>query len=286
MPLTVRPSGPLDRGEGMPAPFLRRRQDLRMRHSRRRRLTLRALPLVGIAAAAGVLIGAAFGVRWYLLHADRFRLHHVAFTPGDRVAAADLRRVTDRALNRNIFTLDLDRIERDLQGVKWVASAKVKRVLPDRLFCSIEESVPMGLGLLHGRVQLLDGDGAPIDLYSASADAKRWSFPIFTGLDENHSDAERAQAARGYDFLKWLGTTHPGLAEEISEIDLSQPDRLALRLNRGGPVVRINPQDYGTNLDRWIGMRDWLAGRLGDGAYVDLRFRDRITFQPLVAKRN
>jgi hypothetical protein len=33
-------------------------------------------------------------------------------------------------------------------------------------------------------------------------------------------------------------------------------------------------------------MRDWLQAHLGGGAYVDLRFHDRIAWQPITAKRN
>jgi len=73
------------------------------------------------------------------------------------------------------------------------------------------------------------------------------------------------------------------LAKNISEIDLSRDDRLELRLNQGGPSVRLNPSDFGANLDRYLTLRDYLATDFGDGAYVDLRFRDRIAFRPRVA---
>jgi hypothetical protein len=47
--------------------------------------------------------------------------------------------------------------------------------------------------------------------------------------------------------------------------------------------VRLNPNDFGANLDRYLTLRDYLATDFGDGAYVDLRFRDRIAFRPRVA---
>ena len=112
------------------------------------------------------------------------------------------------------------------------------------------------------------------------------ALPIFTGLAETDRTRAREQVARGYDLLDWLDETHPGLTKEISEIDLSRPDRIGLHMNSGGPVVRLDPADYGANLDSWLAMRDYLATHFGDGAYVDLRFKDRITFQPLKARRN
>ena len=56
-------------------------------------------------------------------------------------------------------------------------------------------------------------------------------------------------------------------------------------MNQRGPAVRLSPRDFGTNLDRYLTLRDYLATDFGDGAYVDLRFRDRIAFRPLVGAK-
>ncbi|HYV85706.1 MAG TPA: FtsQ-type POTRA domain-containing protein [Patescibacteria group bacterium] len=270
-------------GDEPSSPFLRRSQDERLRRSRRRRRTLRLLPAAGLLAILAVVAGAGFGARWYLRHSPRFNVTRVALTPTDHASQGDLRRIAERARGHNIFTSDLARLEADLEQVRWVKSATVKRVLPDRILCAIEEYEPRGLALLKGRVQLIDENGTAIDVYGGSAGG--WSMPIFTGLDEIRSSRERQQVARGFDLLRWVEASHPGLAEEISEIDLSHDDRIALTMNGGGPQVRLSPDDYGANLDRWLAMREWLATHFGDGAYVDLRFHDRIAFQPMQARR-
>jgi cell division septal protein FtsQ len=271
-------------GEAPVSPFLRRSQDERLRRGRRRRRTLRLLPAaIGLAGTAA-LAGVGYGVSWWLTHSPRFNVARVAFTSTEHAAPADLKRAAERARGRNIFRLDLDALAADIEKVRWVRRATVKRVLPDRLFCAVEERVTKGLALVRGRVQRIDADGAPIDPYTAAEGAM--SMPIFTGLDDRRAERARDQVARGYDFLRWLDETHKGLAREISEIDLGRDDRLVLTMNSGGPPVRINPDDYGSNLDAWLQMRDWLATHFGDGAYVDLRFRDRIAFQPSRARRD
>lgn len=272
-------------GEDPISPFLRRRQDERLRRSRRRRLTLRWLPIVAALSVLGLAAGSLLGARWYLTHSPRFMLKRIAFTPTDHAPAAELRRIASRHRGRNIFRLDLARIERELEQVRWVKSAMVKRILPDRLFCAVEERSPRGLALLNGRVHLIDEEGTSIDLHTGAVGGG--SLPIFTGLDATGGGTRaREQVARGFDLMAWLDATHPGLMKEISEIDLKHPDRIGLLMNSGGPVVRLNPDDYGANLDRWLQMRDYLATHFGDGAYVDLRFKDRIAFQPLQARRN
>lgn len=271
-------------GEEPASPFLRRSQDDRMRRGRRRRRTLRLLPLAGIVTAIAVLAGSIWGLRWWLTHSPRFNVTSIAFTTTEHAAVAELKRAADRARGRNIFNLDIDELAAALEKVRWVRRVTVKRVLPDRLFCAVEEREAKGLALVRGRVQLIDGDGAPIDLYTA-ADGPM-SMPIFTGLDAIRADHAREQVARGFAFLEWADQTHRGLSAEISEIDLGRDDRLVLTMNNGGPPVRVNPEDFGANIDEWLQMREWLATHFGDGAYVDLRFKDRIAFQPAAARRN
>ena len=266
-------------GEEPVSPYLRRSQEERLRGTRRRKHTLRLLPLLGMIASLVVVGAAGFAFRHWLTHSPRFGISSVAFTPTEHAATADLNRIANRILHRNIFRADLDTLARDLGQVRWVKRTVVKRVLPDRLFCALEERVPEGLALVKGRVSLIDVEGRPIDLYTAAKGAL--SKPIFTSLDTDHPDHARDQAGRGYALLEWLDDTHPRLASEISEIDLGRDDRIVLTMNDGGPPVRLNPDDPGANLDQWLDMRAWLAGHFGGGAYVDLRFKDRIAFRPM-----
>jgi cell division septal protein FtsQ len=271
-------------GDVPASPFLRRSQEERLRGSRRRRHTLRLVPILGMVATLLVIAAVGFALRYWLTHSPRFGIARIAFTTTEHAAAAELKRVADRVRGKNIFRADLETLARDLGQVRWVKKAVVKRVLPDRLFCGIEERDPEGLALVKGRVSLIDADGRPIDLYTADKGAM--SKPIFTSLDTGHPDRARVQAARGFALLDWLDGTHPRLVPEISEIDLGRDDRIVLTMNDGGPPVRLNPDDYGANLDQWLEMRNWLAGHFGGGAYVDLRFRDRIAFRPMPVSKD
>jgi cell division septal protein FtsQ len=281
MEMKPKPPGTKADEEAAMSPFLRRAQDERLRRNRRRRRA-RILPLLAFLISASGVAGLVYGTRWFLLHSSRFDVAAVAVSTTVHAPKADLVRIASRVRGRNIFTLDLDRLEQDLASVRWVERASIKRVLPDQLYCSIVEKKPRGLALLRGHVQLIDSDGRPIDLYTGSGEFS--SLPILTGLDEAHPQAVKDQVARGFDFLRFLDEKHPGLAAEISEIDLGRADRIALTLNGGGPVVRLHPSVYDTNLDRFLEMRDWITQHLGSGAYVDLRFHDRIAWQPSAAR--
>ena len=265
-------------------PYLRRSQDERLRRTRGLRRARILLPAaVGLFGIAGIA-GLGYAARWYLLHSSRFNVVKVAVTRTSHAPQAELKRIADKARGRNIFKLDLTKMAGEMEKVRWVKIAAVRRVVPDRVMVAIEERVPRGLALFRGRVSLIDEEGAPIDLYTGAGEFA--NFPIFTGLDDAHPERSRLQVSRGFAFLLYLEETHPGLASEISEIDLGREDRLALTLNGGGPIVRVHPTDYGSNLDRWLEMRDWLQSHLGTGSYVDLRFHDRIAWQPMTNRKN
>lgn len=262
--------------------FLRREQSEQVRRSRRRRIVRRRLALAGILFTAGLVAGTFYVARQYLFHSPRFALRTIEFSETRHAPAAELRRAVDRYRGRNLFALDLARMERDLVACRWVKRATIKRMLPDGLFCAVEERVPRGLALLRGRVFLMDEEGVAIDAYGEKT--REYSFPIFTGIDERDDGRAALQASRGVALLDELETRHPGLAADISEIDLGRDDRIELHMNDAGPVVRLNPRDFATNLERYLAMRDYLSTNFGDAAYVDLRFRDRISFLPLVGR--
>lgn len=265
-------------GDAEPLRILRRGRGGQVRKRRRfRGGLLLAAPLCALA----VLGGASYGAHRYVTRSPRFLLRRIEFSETRHAPADDLRRTLSRYVGRNLFRLDPARLGRDLEARRWVKRAVVKRVLPDGLFCAIEERVPRGLALLRDRVWLVDDEGVPIDPYGGQAQS--YSFPIFTGIDERNSGRMRAQIRRGVALVAYLQGAYPALAKEISEVDLRREDRLDLRMNKGGATVRLDPGNFGENLDRYLTLRDYLATDFGDGAYVDLRFKDRIAFRPLVA---
>jgi cell division septal protein FtsQ len=267
-----------------PLRFLRRGRGEQVSRNRRLKARRRILFFLGGSFALGLMAGIAYAARYHLTHSPRFRLRRVEFASTARVPREELRRPFARHMGRNVFRLDLDRLERAVEENRWVKRAVVKRVLPDAVSCSIEERVPRGLALIRDRVWLVDEEGSPIQPYGPGAETYSW--PIFSGIDETSASKVRGQVGRGVALLSYLERTHPELVREISEIDLSRDDRLEARMNDGGTVVRLHPRDFGTNLERYLAVRDYLATDLGEGLYVDLRFRDRVVFRPQPGRKD
>jgi cell division septal protein FtsQ len=265
-----------------PLPLLRRGQSERLRKSRRKK-TMRRVVLLAIGLwGVGMIAGAAFAGRHYMRNSARFSLRHIDVAPTAQAPQEELRRIIARHAGSNLFRLDVGRIAAELEEVRWVRTAAVKRILPDRLHCAIEERTPRGVARIGDRVWLVDAEG-PIDLYGE--ETQLYSFPILTGMNEDDVERQQEQIRRGVALLDYLEEVDAHLPAQISEIDLGRSDRIGLYMAAGGPEVRIHPTDFGPNLERYLTMREYLATHFGDGAYVDLRFRDSISFLPAISRR-
>lgn len=266
-----------------PLPFLRRGQSEGLRRGRRKKTLRRALMLMVGLWGVGLFAGIAYAGRHYLTHSPRFAFRQIDLPPTTHAPRKELLEVAGRFRGRNLFRLDVGRIAAELEQVRWVKTASVKRILPDRLHCTIEERTPRGLARIEDRIWLVDEEGIAIDLYGK--ETLEYSFPIFTGIDPRDEPRSRDQIRRGVALLNYLEQVEPGLPAQISEIDLKSDDRICLHMTTGGPEVRVHPTDFGSNLERYLTMRDYLSTHFGDGAYVDLRFRDSISFQTASSRR-
>ena len=57
-----------------------------------------------------------------------------------------------------------------------------------------------------------------------------------------------------------------------------------MRLNDGGPPIRVSPDAFALNLDNYLALRNYIASNYGDVDYVDLRWRDRISILPAAGR--
>ena len=136
----LRPAtGSIDATRAEPLRILRRDRSGALRKRRRGR---GGAVLAALVLGTALLGGSAYGVRHYLTHSQRFRLRRVEFSETRYAPEGELRRSLSRAMGRNLFRLDPARLSLDLEARRWVKRAVVKRVLPDGIYCAIEERAP------------------------------------------------------------------------------------------------------------------------------------------------
>lgn len=119
---------------------------------------------------------------------------------------------------RSVLRIPLAARRSQLQQLPWVESARVLRILPNRIRVELTERTPIAF-LRNGRdLALVDAHGVILD----RPEGEDLHFPIVTGLTDSMPVEEREKRMQSYqEFLRDADLVRPGSSDRVSEIDLS-----------------------------------------------------------------
>ncbi len=166
--------------------------------------------------------------------------------------------VIDKYTHTNLFLLDADALEADLETQPWVRGITLRKAWPDQLIVKVEEQQPVAF---WGRERLMNQYG---ELFSAESSSLRGVFPtLFSPEDKGREMGERYIKVK--DWLK-------GLPLEISEMTEDESGSWRLKI-KDGPEVLIGSEDQEHRIQRFrVGFQQELASKLGNVRRVDLRY--------------
>lgn len=260
-----------------PQRYWRRRANRRVRKARLARDLWR-----GLRSCSGqglLLLLVSFAVwRSYagLARGGEFALEQIEVEGSQRVSADAVRERLRPFVGGNLLDLDLGQVAATAALDPWILWLGVKRLLPHTLRLTVTERTPCALALIDGRIQLIDAEGHVV---GPPEPGFPYGLPVVTGLErlEDRDGALR----RGAALVQQLREIAEPWIDEVSELDLSQADRVAVRTVDPGPTVLLDPDDVTRNVVRFLALRREIAQRVGDVEYVDLRWRDRISVMPV-----
>jgi hypothetical protein len=120
---------------------------------------------------------------------------------------------------RSVLLIPLNKRRNQIEAMPWVASATVRRTLPNQLVVEVVERVPVAWLREGTELLLVDANGVILDRPSAG----NFHFPVVTGLKPEIPEGERAQRMMLFmDFVAQIEPAHPGATDDVSEVDLSQ----------------------------------------------------------------
>ena len=252
------------------------------RRVRRQRLTRKLIGWTGIVLAnaliAGGIVFAALEASAKLFGGPEFAIETFRIERTERASWSGIEaRLARRYAGRNIFSVNLYEIERMSTLDPWVRAASVKRILPGTIRVRVIERRPVAVALIEGVAHLVDREGYVIGLTGTGAD----NLPVITGLHGLKGDALAAALRRGVALLERLSTRAPLFAERLSELNLSEPTRVAVQTIGGGPRLLLDPEMIERNVNRWLDLGQAIRNRAGALDYVDLRWSQRIVVKPL-----
>jgi len=242
------------------------------------RLTWAAVAL-GIVFICGMTVAALYH---YGERSWRFRVESsddIDISGLQNVSRAQVMEVMGGDIGRNIFFVPLGQRKTLLEQIPWVESASVMRFAPNRLKVEIHERTPVAFARVGSRIMLTDAAGTLMDLPGR----KKYSFPVIVGMNGGEPPSTRSARMKIYnDVVSQLDAGGARYSQELSEIDLSDPDDVKVMANHhaGEVLVHLGSSNYlerykiyVTHLQEWQQQFDKLES-------VDLRYERQIIVNP------
>ncbi len=270
-------------------PFLRVRRRVPVRRGplpswtkhRWGKILLAALVLL----AVGFVVFVILSVRRFLDHDPRFQISSAASiqtTGNSELSRADLLSVFGSDIGRNIFFVPLGDRAAQLEAIPWVKHATVMRVLPDQLRVSIVERKPVAFLRIGSNISLIDAEGVVLSMTPELMARHHFDFPVITGIDPAIPLAMRAQRMQLYGrFVSALTASGQHVTDQISEIDLADPEDVRASFNYGGHELLLHfgytnfaarYHNYATHIQAWEQQYPNLAS-------IDLRYDDQVVLR-------
>ncbi|WP_263353756.1 cell division protein FtsQ/DivIB [Acidicapsa acidisoli] len=237
------------------------------------------LLVLGSAIAGGVV------VRQFLVRDPHFRIPGVSSIQSSglsEVNRTEILPVFGEDIGRNIFFVPLSQRRKQLESIPWVQQATVMRFLPNRLSVSIVERTPVAFVRQGPQVELADADGVILSMPPVMMAQHHYSFPVITGIDAKDSLASRRARMAVYQrFIAELDQNNQHLTEQVSEIDLSDPEDLRATMpEQGADILAHFGEDqflhrlqvYKSHIAEWRQRYPKLIG-------VDLRYNGEVPLE-------
>jgi len=126
---------------------------------------------------------------------------------------------------KSVLTVPLEERRDKIRTIKWVESASVQRILPNRIRVEITERNPVAFVRNGSEVALIDGHGVILDR-PTDLDAR---FPIVSGITDALPKDEAERRMEIYqELVRDLNTVNADSSNQLSEVDLSNPKNVRI----------------------------------------------------------
>ena len=215
--------------------------------------------LIWVAIAAAillVLVGAVAVLASSLFDVRTIDVQGAVYTDPQQLSA-----IVDKVRGEAILLVDTRQIERELEGIAWVESARVSTDFPHRVFIDIRERKPIAtFAGSDGKFRVIDRDGRVLDV----VDGVPIDYMLVTGANP---DVDRGQfAGRPFASAAQLAIALPGEIRVLTRsigVDATTGD---LKMQLGDMLeVHLGPTaDLSSKLVRLLSqVRDGLDGICG-----------------------
>jgi cell division septal protein FtsQ len=241
---------------------------------------------LGRLAAGVIIVGfALYETIGFVLASEALTVTRITVQGHQRLSRGEVLGLLDGLSGTSIVLMDLESWRQKLLASPWVADASIRRMFPGTLAIAIEERRPIGIGRVKGTLFLIDRAGEVIDEYGPNyADL---DLPIIDGLSDTGGEAEAVDEARAALAGRLMSelTQRPGLAGQVSQIDVTDVRNAVVILKGDTALLRVGDESFSERLQAYLDLMPALRERMPAVDYVDLRFGPRVYVKPQNARR-
>ncbi len=186
----------------------------------------------GLVLSVSAGLAAAAGAGHFLLRSPRMALLHpsqISVSGNQYVTPESIYSVFAQDRGRSVLLIPIEKRRSEIEAMPWVATATVRRVLPNHLAVEITERTPVAWLREGTELLLMDAHGVILDRPPAG----KFHFPVVTGLKPEIPEEERGRRMNLYtEFTEQIEQVEAGASEGVSEVDLSQANDVRVSFDR------------------------------------------------------
>ncbi|MDD5772887.1 MAG: FtsQ-type POTRA domain-containing protein [bacterium] len=256
------------------------------RHSDAKRQESRSDFLNSLGKIMTILVGTAVVVslfwitRNFVLVSPYFNIKNITVTGNKAVPKEDIIKLTGIEPGRNIFKLNLVKVQYQIKENPLFDKVCVKRCLPDKVEIQVEERKSAAFLNIKGDFYLVSENGI---IFKKLSSVIYENLPIITNVNLKSivlgSEIDSYDLKMGLKVIKDIKSVQPELLACISEINAGNADEIIVYTNNG---IKIKV-DKNTDKSKWLRLNMVISAANSEKipvGYVDMRYNKQIVLKP------
>ncbi len=233
--------------------------------------------LLAAVCVSAVILSSLY-LHKYLTSADWLNIDEIQLEGVSRTDPADLERMLEDIHGQNILLISLDRYADRVVDHPRIQYASLKRILPNRVVCTVEEREPVAL-IFNGRFLEVDESG----MIMGSDDlTPLLDLPIVIGIPGQSTvvgkTCEDRRLRAALETLRYCKRYGGRFAEDISELKVAEGAITITSLKENSTLL-LADNDYESQLQKYFLLRKSIAGDERSAKIIDLRFKNQIVLR-------
>lgn len=216
------------------------------------------------------------GVLFYMQTSSMFEIEALGIRGHSRLTPRSIVEHLDIPPHTNIFQVNLDDLQQQLESMIWIKSAEIYRNFPNKLSIHLTERKPFALVKLD-ELHLIDQEGI---ILGSLASGSAIRLPIITGsfVEQMRLDNENPQLQHAFYAIEELIRSSNPLFQHIRKIRIECLENVTLFSTNSSPEVRLSLVNYRQSLQQLERLYPDLQPETL--TTIDLRFDKRVIVTP------